>query len=76
VSFGHNERVELVGPPVPECSNCHEPRDGGVFSDDGDVYLCPKCLAFHAEYFRVMAEIENERKALDKKAVHGDGSPV
>ena len=44
--------------------------------DDGDVYLCPKCLAVHAEYFRVMAEIENERKALNEKNVHGGGSPV
>ena len=76
LSFGHNESVELVGPPVPECSNCQEPRAGGVFSDDGDVYLCPKCLAFHAEYFRVMDEIENERKALREEASEGDGSPV
>ena len=65
-----------MGPPLPECSNCQEPRAGGVFSDDGDVYLCPKCMAVHAEYFRVMAEIENERKALNKKDVHGGGSPV
>jgi hypothetical protein len=43
-SFGHNESMELVGPPVPECSNCHEPRAGGIFSDDEDVYLCPKCM--------------------------------
>jgi hypothetical protein len=49
---------ELVGPPVPECSNCAEPRDGGIFSDEGDVYLCPKCMALHAEYFRIKAEID------------------
>jgi hypothetical protein len=48
-AFGQNETVELVGPGVPECSNCNEPRAGGVFSDDGDVYLSPKCLAFHDE---------------------------
>ena len=24
------------------------PRPGGIFSDDGDVYLCPKCRAFHS----------------------------
>ena len=68
--------VELAGQPVPECSNCGEPRAGGTFGDDGDVYLCPKCLAVNAEYFRVMAEIENERKALNEKNVHGGGSPV
>jgi hypothetical protein len=33
-------------------------------------------MAVHAEYFRVMAEIENERKALLKKDAHGGGSPV
>jgi hypothetical protein len=68
--------VELVGPPVPECSNCGEPRDGGVFSDDGDVYLCPKCLAFHDEYFRIMAKIDADMKAFNLKDVHGDGSPA
>ena len=31
---GHNGLVELVGSPVTECSNCHEPRAGGLFSDD------------------------------------------
>jgi hypothetical protein len=33
-------------------------------------------MTVHAEYFRVMAEIENERKALNKKDVHGGGSHV
>jgi len=61
---------------VPECSNCQEPRAGGVFSDDGDVYLCPRCLAFHDEYFRVMARIDADMKALNEKDVHGDGSPA
>jgi hypothetical protein len=75
-AFGQNERVELVGPGVPECSNCHEFRAGGVFSDDGDVYLCPKCLAFHDEYRRIMARIDNDRKAISDQEGHGDGSPV
>jgi hypothetical protein len=68
--------VELVGPPVPECSNCQEPRAGGSFSDDGDVYLCPKCLAFHAEYFRVMAKIDADREKFEVQDVQDDGSPV
>jgi hypothetical protein len=65
-SFGHNVPVELVGSPVPECSNCHEPRAGGIFSDDRAVYFCPKCLAYHAEFRRLMAEIDNDRKALSE----------
>jgi recombinational DNA repair protein (RecF pathway) len=56
--------VDLLGPPVPECSNCHEPRDGGVFSHDRKVYLCPKCVAFHAEFMRITDEIERDRKTL------------
>jgi hypothetical protein len=68
--------VELVGPPVPECSNCHQPRDGGVFSDDGKVYLCPKCMAFHAEYMRVMAKIDSDMKALSENDGQGGGTPV
>ena len=59
--LGQNKRVELVGTGVPECSNCHEPRAGGVFSDDGTVYLCPKCLAFHQEFMTIMARIEDDR---------------
>ena len=61
---------------MPECSNCQEPRAGGVFSDDGDVYLCPKCLAFHAEYFRIMAEIDADREEVVSKDNHEGGSPV
>lgn len=76
VAFGHNEDVELVGPPVPECSNCQEPRAGGVFSDDGDVYLCPKCLAFQAEYFRIMADIDADRRSISENDNHEGGSPV
>jgi hypothetical protein len=68
--------VELVGPPVPACSNCQEPRGGGIFSDEGDVYLCPKCLAFQAEYFRIMAEIEADRRALSEDDSSEDGSPA
>jgi len=74
--FGKNETVELVGSGVPECSNCQEPRAGGVFSDDGDVYLCPTCLAFHDEYRRIMARIENEQKIISDHDDHADGSPV
>ena len=60
IVFGHNEDGGARGTThCPQCSNCQEPRAGGDFSDDGDVYLCPKCLAVHAEYFRVMAKIEN-----------------
>ena len=62
--LGQNKRVELVGTGVPECSNCHEPRASGVFSDDGSVYLCPKCLAFHQEYMTIMARIEDDRRAI------------
>jgi hypothetical protein len=76
LSFGHNMSVELVGPSVPECSNCREPRAGGVSSDDGGVYLCPKCLAFHAEYFRIMAKIDSDLKALNEEDVNGDGPPA
>ena len=74
--FGHNEHVELVGPPVPECSNCQEPRAGGTFSDDAGVYLCPKCLAFHAEYFRIMAKIDADQKAFIEKDGGREGSPA
>ncbi len=45
-----------------------------LFSDDGDVYLGPKCLAFHDEYLRIMAEIEADRKALGQKDSRLDGS--
>jgi len=76
VAFGHNGDVELVGPPVPECSNCQEPRGGGVFSDDGDVYLCPKCLAFHDEYRKIMAEISADRERRSQNDSGEDGSPV
>jgi hypothetical protein len=62
--LGQNGRMELVGPGVPECSNCREPRSGGIFSDDGAVYLCPKCRAFHEEYMTIMAKIESEREAI------------
>jgi hypothetical protein len=74
IALGQNGTVKLVGPPVPECSNCREPRGGGTFSDDGDVYLCPKCLAFHAEYHRIMAIIDRDMKALsdEETHVHGD----
>lgn len=73
---GQNETVELVGSAVPQCSNCQEPRAGGEFSDDGEVYLCPKCLAFHDEYFRIMAEIDADRQALNEKGFTGSGSPT
>ena len=76
IAFGQNEMVELVGPAVPDCSNCREPRAGGTFSDDGDVYLCPKCLAFHAEYLRIMAKIDTDMKALSENDGLGDGSPA
>src|SRR5208283_1051605 len=75
-ALGQNETVELVGPAVPQCSNCQEPRAGGEFSDDGEVYLCPKCLAFHDEYFRIMAKIDAERQALNEKGVNGSGPPT
>lgn len=52
---------------MPECSNCHEPRDGGVFSDDRKVYLYPKCVAIHAEFMRIMVEIDRDRKALSEE---------
>ena len=29
-------------------ANVRQPRAGGIFSDDGDVYLRPKCRAFHS----------------------------
>jgi hypothetical protein len=74
--LGQNVRVELVGTGVPECSNCHEPRAGGVFSDDGAVYLCPKCLAFHQEFMTIMARIEDDRRAISDQETSGDGSPV
>jgi hypothetical protein len=74
--LGQNERVELVGTGVPECSNCQEPRGGGVSSDDGSVYLCPKCLAFHEEYMTIMAKIENDRKVVTDQGGAEDGSPV
>jgi hypothetical protein len=76
IIFGQNETVELVGPSVPECSNCHEPRGGGDFSDDGEVYLCPKCLAFHDEYFRIMAKIDADRNTFRENDVHRDASPA
>jgi hypothetical protein len=76
IAFGQNETVKLVRPGVPECSNCQEPAAGGVFSDDGDVYLCPTCLAFHDEYRRIMARIENEQKIISDHDDHADGSPV
>ena len=62
-----------MGPPVPEFSNCREPRGGGVFSDDGKVYLCPKCLAVHDEYFRIMAKIDADRKSLTENDGLGEG---
>jgi hypothetical protein len=44
---------------------CGEPRGGGLFSDDGDVYLCAKCVAFHDEYMWIMAKSTLiERRAL------------
>ena len=69
--FGQNETVELVGPGVPECSNCQQPRAGGVFSDDGDVYLCLRCLSFHDEYRRIMARIDADMKALSDEDSQG-----
>ncbi len=63
-----------MGPAVPECSNCREPRGGGDFSDDGTVYLCPKCLAFHEEYYRVMAIIDRDMEALRNERIQGRGN--
>ena len=74
--LGQNKRVELVGTGVPECSNCHEPRVGGVFSDDGSVYLCPKCLAFHEEFMRIMARIEDDRRAISDQETPGEELPA
>ena len=74
--LGQNKRVELVGTGVPECSNCHEPRAGGVFSDDGSVYLCPKCLAFHEEFMRIMARIEDDRRAISDQETSGEELPA
>jgi hypothetical protein len=74
--LGQNKRVELVGTGVPECSNCHEPRAGGVFSDDGSVYLCPKCLAFHEEFMRIMARIEDDRRAISDQETPGEELPA
>ena len=68
--------VKLVGPAVPACSNCRESRAGGTFSDGGDVYLCPKCLAFHAEYMRIMAKTDSDMKALSENDGLGDGTPA
>jgi hypothetical protein len=70
--LGQNQTVELVGSGVPECSNCQEPRAGGVFSDDGGVYLCPKCLAFHDEYMRIMASIDRDQRAIGDQDADGD----
>jgi hypothetical protein len=47
-------------------------RAGGVFSDDGDFYLCPKCLAFRDEFRRIMTRIDNDRKAISDQEGHGD----
>jgi hypothetical protein len=48
-------------------TNCQEPRAGGIFSDDGGAYRCPKCLALHTEYFRVMAKIDADQMAFIEK---------
>ena len=61
---------------IPECSNCHETRAGGVFSDDGNVYLCPKCLAFHQEYMTIMARIEDDRRAMSDQEGPEEVSPA
>jgi hypothetical protein len=66
----------LVGPGVPECSNCREPRGGDIFSDDGAVYLCPKCVAFHEEYMTIMAKIETEQEASGDQDAPKDGVTV
>ena len=48
-----------------------EPRAGGVFSDDGSAYLCPKCLAFHEEYMTIMDKIESDRRTSPTRKALG-----
>ena len=36
-------------------------------------YLCPKCLAVHEEYYRVMAIIDQDMEALRNERIQGRG---
>ena len=61
------------GRPCRNSRIAESQRGGGVFSDDGKVYLCPKCLAVHDEYFRIMAKIDADRKSLTENDGLGEG---
>jgi hypothetical protein len=61
-----NAKGALVGPPVLCSRIAGNRKNGRVFSDDGDVYRCPKCRVFHDEYSGIMAKIDADRKALNE----------